>query len=966
MLVLLYLFVLPVVAPQLPFTTTSSTSTGLVGTAHANGGGVFETVNATEIETSSLTMTGYIYAAGMLSNGNWIYSVGRSTGGDVAGVAEINHAGTSTIWSYRDPTWAAGEGGEAIYKFNDGTYFISECDAGLPTSHDRRINTDGSNVWSIPWYGGNVHFRTISGTLYAVIVGNVTADRPKVIKIIDSTTPSNVLWQASISDATYLNGADYGTTNGVAVVWAADHSGHVLYEINYATKDVIQSIPFSSYTTGPYDVVIVDNTHVLISLGAPTPQLQILDVSATPTVVWSYTPSGIPIGVEVDPASPYHFIIGDDNSKILSIYVTFGHDFGVISTGSTSYTTTTTDTIGNTVGTTNGPNVLFGYAITASASGNLSSSGVNVKTAAGSIRVGIYSGYNGTSHKFTGLLGQSASTAEVGWNDPTVTGVSIIQSATYYLVFVLDDSGAAIYADGSSGTEYYGAFTYGTLTDPSATVTSDTTTANMRMTYGQINGHTLGTRLQYTGTTCTSCVASFSFDILTYTSGDKIILALYSDSSGNPDQELWNSNLSGTDCGATGWCKILEPAGTVDNSWNVGLTNGAYYWFMYQWNSVDAGPSYVSGGAASSGIDLPQSFGTLLSAWSGGLLSAKNWGMYLTYSVANSASPSDLVSQLDSLGRNFISVRSWTDSDSVTDLIGRLHSVSNTLSDVVAWQDTLTRQFVGSKLLSDQLTLIDSSSIGYHTVGPPPGTSISFLETQSLTDALSPNFIGQRTLTGTLSLTDSLTNLRNVPEAFSDVFSSLDVLTFHYAGQLSLSDIIAFTDSIGQSTPRSAILSDTLSLIDSLTRLQNTPSIGNGGSNWYYSLVVRVLDTNGTPVQGAAVSIPNQAILTNSNGLADFGQESPGTYMMHVVVSGCNITDAAVPLQSDLTPSNPATIKLTGCQVQPASTPSIWSAIAGMGNYLMLAGVAIVGIVIIGALIIVRKLEPKSRWNNRR
>ena len=147
-------------------------------------------------------------------------------------------------------------------------------------------------------------------------------------------------------------------------------------------------------------------------------------------------------------------------------------------------------------------------------------------------------------------------------------------------------------------------------------------------------GFTKGTRVQYTDVTG-GAVSSFSFYVSTYTSGDMIVLALYDDSGGSPNHRLWYT--SGTDPSGTGWYTVNESSGSTDNNWGGTLTNNAYYWFMWQVNSDDAIPSYAAG-AANTGVYLAQSFGTLLSTFSGGTLTTENWSMYLTYSTSSSSS----------------------------------------------------------------------------------------------------------------------------------------------------------------------------------------------------------------------------------------------------------------------------------------------------------------------------------------
>ena len=156
----------------------------------------------------------------------------------------------------------------------------------------------------------------------------------------------------------------------------------------------------------------------------------------------------------------------------------------------------------------------------------------------------------------------------------------------------------------------------------------------------RLGGYTFGTRVQYMGsTTSANAVTSFSF-YCAYP--DKFLLALYSDNSGSPGSELWNSSTSGTSCSSVpSWQTEDESSGTTDNSWNTGLTGNAYYWLMWQYQlDTFAGPAYVSGGTPGSGIYLAQAFGILSNNWSGGTSGPWNWSMYLTYTSSGTTTTS--------------------------------------------------------------------------------------------------------------------------------------------------------------------------------------------------------------------------------------------------------------------------------------------------------------------------------------
>jgi hypothetical protein len=133
------------------------------------------------------------------------------------------------------------------------------------------------------------------------------------------------------------------------------------------------------------------------------------------------------------------------------------------------------------------PGIMRVVPITASDSGTLSIVGLEVKNADGNLRYAIYSTYGGVDGgHFSGLLGQSASTAaHTGWNDLAIPGVPIVKGTTYYIAVQCDSSSLACYLIWS-GIAYYcniSGGSYTTFPDPTNTVTSESKTLNLHMTY---------------------------------------------------------------------------------------------------------------------------------------------------------------------------------------------------------------------------------------------------------------------------------------------------------------------------------------------------------------------------------------------------------------------------------------------------------------------------------------------------
>ena len=149
----------------------------------------------------------------------------------------------------------------------------------------------------------------------------------------------------------------------------------------------------------------------------------------------------------------------------------------------------TVDTIGSTASNA-APSTGFilGDPITASTSGRLSSIGVQaVGNLTGNLRTAIYSTLTGTP-TFTGLLGQSASTAWVlGWNDLAIPQLPrIVKGNTYYICFQVSQTATAVYSTAPGTGLYYAvSWGYGSFPDPTGTLSTagNTRTWNMRITY---------------------------------------------------------------------------------------------------------------------------------------------------------------------------------------------------------------------------------------------------------------------------------------------------------------------------------------------------------------------------------------------------------------------------------------------------------------------------------------------------
>ena len=329
-------------------------------------------------------------------------------------------------------------------------------------------------------------------------------------------------------------------------------------------------------------------------------------------------------------------------NMIQNVYADSG-SYGVTSTGSTSYPTTANQIQTSTQYANTGANELWATQWSAGSAGTVTEVGANLYQALSVSNNAVIGIYSDNSNYPGSLLAQTAqlTSGASGWTYFNLANSVYVANGSKYWVVFLGNFPYEIYytSNACSGNCNQQSYSYSSTmpsTYPSGAGWGNS--FDLAEVHVNVEGYTEGTRAQFTGTT--GALSSFSFYTSTCNGGDKFVLALYSDSSGNPGSEYWNSSTSGTTCTANSWNTVNESSGTVDNSWNDTLTNGSYYWLMWQWNSADPGPNYVSGGASNSGIYLAQSFGNLSSTWSGGTLTTWNWSEYATGSFSGPP-PSD-------------------------------------------------------------------------------------------------------------------------------------------------------------------------------------------------------------------------------------------------------------------------------------------------------------------------------------
>jgi hypothetical protein len=149
--------------------------------------------------------------------------------------------------------------------------------------------------------------------------------------------------------------------------------------------------------------------------------------------------------------------------------------------------TTVTDTVSSAINSATTVGTMTIQMLKASKTGNLSTVGVNMFTGDnGHIRVAIYSNNYGIAGT---LLAESASVmSHTGWNDLSVTGVSIFAETNYFLAFQQESSSDYYYYqyNVTYGSNNMGYYTYAYNTFPANGAGYSTLgnyPTNMRMTY---------------------------------------------------------------------------------------------------------------------------------------------------------------------------------------------------------------------------------------------------------------------------------------------------------------------------------------------------------------------------------------------------------------------------------------------------------------------------------------------------
>lgn len=287
--------------------------------------------------------------------------------------------------------------------------------------------------------------------------------------------------------------------------------------------------------------------------------------------------------------------------------------FGLSSTGSTSYPEATQGNSGGT-DSSGAANILFADKYVFSTPGTVTKVGVYINSgAAGNIYIGLYSDSSGPAS----LLTTSGSTAVgAGWNDIAVTPY-YIAAGTYWIGYVLSSASPHFLYGAGTNTHGYRAYTFGALPDPWGTPTYQNLVFTCRITYVQIKNYAKASKVTLAANSDIESVSFYS-----HATGN-VRLAIYNQSGAAPNALQWESGS--TACSATAWATVNISAGTPTT-----LTlNAGTYWLVWQWDSVNTGPSYTAG-AAGDGHWVQQTYGAFPATWSGGTSTAERWSEYGT------------------------------------------------------------------------------------------------------------------------------------------------------------------------------------------------------------------------------------------------------------------------------------------------------------------------------------------------
>jgi hypothetical protein len=260
--------------------------------------------------TSELNVTGSIYYAKILSNGNYIYAAAR---GPRSGIAEVTPDFTNQVFTYHNSSWLDLNGPEWISKLANGNYVVADCDA---SDQIYEIQPNGVKKWIYDFYSAEARVISINGINVVMLCGW------KSIRIIDLNN-QGVIWELTDPSFTYINNVDYQELNGMRYLWAADCYGHKIFRINYDMKKIDRTFTTDA-GAGPYSISVWNSSYLLVGEGTGGPYTNRATIRSMVdgSVLWSSPVcSGLVDGVTTDESNKFNIVISDTSNSIKTIMV---------------------------------------------------------------------------------------------------------------------------------------------------------------------------------------------------------------------------------------------------------------------------------------------------------------------------------------------------------------------------------------------------------------------------------------------------------------------------------------------------------------------------------------------------------------------------------------------------------------------------------------------------------------------
>ena len=334
---------------------------------------------------------------------------------------------------------------------------------------------------------------------------------------------------------------------------------------------------------------------------------------------------------------------------------------------------------------------------------------------------------------------------------------------------------------------------------------------------------------------------------------------------GEAYQRLWYSASTGS--ASTTWNTVTYASGTTDNSWAGALTQNAYYWFMWQWDNTDSGPSYAVGGA-NTGIYLAQAYGTLLSTWSGGTLSTENWSMYLTYSATTNYSrslsdawtgtssvlrsatvsrlPSDSNAYASVISRTYSGSRAPTGAASLAEVLTRAATAVRNIASASTYSSQLVRTFSGTRTPNESFNVADAVTGTY-------GAIRSILDSPSFSETITRLFSGGRSPQDTQTYAATMTRVYAGTRLASAASDYGEAIARTFTGSRSPSDSAVFTDIFERIFAGGRNFVDTWGSTDNVLRVFSGARVAQDSST-YSEALTRTFTGARMPTESSTVT----------------------------------------------------------------------------------------------------------------